>query len=210
MGAASASAQGVDDLYRKTQLDLGDSWIMTGELPNELKMDSALFEELWEMHPAEQEVGMIFGKQVKYPRYQQNYGVNYKFSGKEYKALPITHPYLKKLMDFVKIHSGLEYNQLLINWYSDGNHYIGEHSDNEPEILKNSAIYSFSFGQERDFVVKSRDATFRKVYKARDNTLIIMGGEMQKYYKHSVPRRALSKAPKHRINITIRLLTFSY
>jgi len=77
--------------------------------------------------------------------------------------------------------------------------------DDEPGLVKNSAIYSFSFGQARDFVVKSKDKTFRKVFKMVDNSLIIMGGEMQKYYKHSVPKRSVKKCAKTRINMTMRL-----
>jgi alkylated DNA repair dioxygenase AlkB len=39
----------------------------------------------------------------------------------------------------------------------------------------------------------------------KNNSLIIMEGEMQKRYKHEVPKRSLSKAPLPRINITFRL-----
>ena len=38
-----------------------------------------------------------------------------------------------------------------------------------------------------------------------NNSLIIMGGEMQKYYKHSVPKRSVKKVAKTRINMTMRL-----
>ena len=64
--------------------------------------------------------------------------------------------YLKKILKWVNKHSGLSYKQILCNWYENGNHYIGPHSDDETQLVKNSAIYSFSFGQERDFVIKSK------------------------------------------------------
>lgn len=35
---------------------------------------------------------------------------------------------------------------------------MGEHRDNEPELDHNSPIASISFGQERPFVLKHRDA----------------------------------------------------
>lgn len=98
-----------------------------------------------------------------------------------------------------------EYQQLLINWYQDGDHYIGPHSDDESQLVKNSAIYSFSFGQTRDFVIKSKELDYKMVLELTNNSLIIMGGEIQKYYTHQVPKRSIKKCPNRRINITSRL-----
>jgi alkylated DNA repair dioxygenase AlkB len=113
------------------------------------------------------------------------------------------------LLQWVKDHSGFDYNQVLVNWYQDGNHYIGPHSDDETQLVPGSSIYSFSFGQERDFVVTSKkgvlETPFHESFAMKDNSLLIMEGDMQKNFKHQVPKRATSKVPHPRINITFRL-----
>lgn len=188
-------------------VDLGDDcWLESRIVPDYLKMDNHLFEEIWELHPEEKSKIKIFGKIVTCPRYSQNYGADYKFSGKFHEGLPIDHFYMKKIMEFVKKDSGIEYNQLLINWYADGTDYIGLHSDDEPQIVKDSNIYSFSFGQEREFVIKAKHGDFKKVFIMKHNTVIIMGGKMQQYYKHTVPKRTVKTVSGKRINITVRIL----
>jgi alkylated DNA repair dioxygenase AlkB len=184
----------------------GHSWYVSiSKIPESIILNDEVFEELWNLHPPEFGEGMIFGKIRKFPRWNMSYGQDYKFSGKLNIARKINHSYLKKLVEWVSRHSGKDYKQILINWYQDGGHYIGWHSDDEKQLVKNSPIYSFSFGQGRAFKIKSIDGKFNETMNMCNNSLIIMGGEMQKYYKHSVPKRALSKVSKRRINITLRL-----
>jgi alkylated DNA repair dioxygenase AlkB len=184
----------------------GDSWVRVyPTIPDGIKVCEKTYEQLWNLHPEEYGEGVIFGKVTKFPRWQQSYGQGYSFTGMMHEALPVEDPYMVKLLNWVQEDSGLPYKQVLINWYQDGNHYIGPHSDDEKQLVPQSAIYSFSYGQKRDFVIKSKDGSYRKVISMPNNSLIIMGGEMQKYYKHSVPKRALSTCPKSRINITFRL-----
>jgi len=190
----------------KIILPHGNSWVdVIATIPKEICMETSIFERIWTMHPEKLGDGIIAGQKVTFQRWEQSYGQDYYYAGKLHAALSLEDPYLKLLLDWVCQHSGLPYKGLLINWYQDGNHYIGPHSDSETSLVKGSPIYSFSFGQDRDFVIKSKDRTHRQVIHMNDGSLIIMGGEMQKYYKHSVPIRALSKCAHKRINITFRL-----
>lgn len=220
----------------------GDSKVMVyPSLPEKLSLNDTPkeglsetnFKKLWSLHPEEYGTVKMYGNEIATPRWQQTFGQDYYFSGMTHKAVPLEDDFLKTLLAFVNKHSLkyglreesegrslLEYKQVLVNWYEDGNHYIGKHSDNESQLVPNSAIYSFSFGQERDFVItskKSRRDTpssesqrdtalqYRKVITMPTNSLLVMCGEMQKYYKHEVPKRALSKCPDPRINVTMRL-----
>lgn len=196
----------------KIELPHGESWIIViPSIDESIQMLDELYEEIWNMHPTERPTGKIMGKTIEFPRWHETYGQTYKFVGHEKEAQPIEHPYLKKIKKWVRNHSKVmtgkkqKYRQILVNWYENGGDYIGFHTDNEKKLKDNSAIYSFSFGQERDFIVKSMDKTYKQKFSMPNNSLIIMGGEMQKYYKHSVPKRALSKCSKSRINITMRL-----
>lgn len=196
------------DHESKYLLPHGNSWYeVVTKIPDSILVSDVVFDELWDLHPSKFGEGMIFGKMRKFPRWNLSYGQSYTFAGKVNTGNEIVHPYMKKLLSWVIKHSGKEYKQVLVNWYQDGNHYIGWHSDDEKQLVKNSPIYSFSFGQDRAFKIKSKDKTVNKTLNMPNNSLIIMGGEMQKYYKHSVPKRALSKVSKRRINITFRLFS---
>ena len=200
-----------------TRVDIGkESWYEQFNLDAEYCIDEELFNELWDLHPVEYgKVKMMNYKTKKYeeintPRWQQSFGKDYNFTGMNHKASKLEHPYLIKLLKFVNDRSDLEYNQVLINWYNDGQHYIGAHSDDERQLVKNSAIYSFSFGQERDFVIKNKSYKVTDPNKVRivipltNNSCVVMGGKMQKHFTHEVPKRAPSKCPGKRINITMR------
>ena len=197
---------------KKITLPHGNSWIIIiPKIDSRIEMSEEEYQELWSMRPQKRAHGKIFGKEIDFPRWHATFGQTYKFKGMEEDAIEITHPYLKKIMKWVRGHSEIlygerqNYRQLLVNWYGNGDDYIGAHTDAEPMLKENSAIYSFSFGQERDFVIKSKDKTYRKVIKMLHNSVIIMGGEMQKYYKHSVPKRTTKTCNKSRINMTMRL-----
>jgi len=189
---------------KKIKLPEGDSWIENINLPESLFCTEKIFSELLALKPKERGKVVVFGKEFDVPRWQKAFGSDYYFSGMNHESEPVTHPFLLSLIEFVQKHSGKPYKAMLINWYLTGKEYISEHSDNENQLVKNSSIYSFSFGAKRDFVIKSKkDKKYRIVIPLDNNSVIIMGGEMQKYYKHGVPKRL--KVTKPRINVTMRL-----
>lgn len=189
----------------RTLLPDGKSWFdQCHLLPDELHMDSKEFDRLFKTHPAEHGKVFVYGKLRDVPRWQKTYGADYKFSNVDHKADILTDPFLLKLQDWVRQHAGIAYQQCLVNWYQDGNHCIGAHSDDEKQLVEDSAIYSFSFSEDdRDFIITSKKGAYRRVIQMMNNTLIIMGGEMQKHYKHEVPTR--KKVTGRRINVTFRL-----
>jgi alkylated DNA repair dioxygenase AlkB len=134
--------------------------MVCNKLPPDISMDATLFEEIWAMRPEERGSVMMYGKLITVPRYQASYGQSYFFSGVDHNAHPITHPYLNHVLKYCCAHSGLVYEQVLVNWYEDGNSYIGEHSDDEADIVSwpvpNAGIYSFSFGAERFFDIRPK------------------------------------------------------
>lgn len=191
--------------YRIT-LPEGDSWMdIFPIIPSEIQMDQNIFQNIWDMHPKELANGFLYGQKYQFKRYEQLYGHNYRYAGIDHVGLPLDHTYMIKLSKWVADHAGHYYHGPLIVWYENGQHKLGAHSDDEKDLVKGSSIYSFSFGQSRDFVVKSKkDPNFRKVIPTKHNSLIIMGGQMQTYYKHEIPPRALSKCPGPRMCFTFR------
>lgn len=120
--------------------------------------------------------------------------------------------WLRGVMEWVHTDSGgRPYYQLLVNWYADGAHHIGPHSDDERQLEPGAPIYSFSYGAERRFIIHKRFANGKPgggteqelMLELRNNTLLTMCGAMQRHYKHSVPPQPRCTAS--RINVTLRL-----
>jgi alkylated DNA repair dioxygenase AlkB len=212
MSSIVSKKQKVESKECRTDLPGSDSYVVEmGHLPDDARMSASVFAAIWDLHPKERGFVKMFGKKSLVPRYHAVFGPSYKFNGMTDAPLPLDHPYLLSLLAWVQRHSGKPYEGMLINWYKSGLDYVGPHSDDEKEIVPGEPIYSFSFGQARDFVIRSKKPMetggyYRKVISMTDNSLIIMGGEMQQHFKHSVPKRALSTCPNERINITFRLL----
>ena len=57
---------------------------------------------------------------------------------------------------------GETFNFVLVNRYKDGSEHMGEHRDNEQELVQTAPIASLSFGQTRDFVLRHKDSCGRR------------------------------------------------
>lgn len=187
------------------------SSILTGKLPEELKMSEEEFNELWKMRPTEEQYVKIYGKMVKIPRKNRAYGNTYSFAGITEKKNETTPNIIQRYMDYCLC------NGALVNWYENGEDYIGPHSDDEKSLIKNSDIFTISFGAERTFRVspikdKQMNITQNKGsgspsgnsidFKTKENEIIAMSGSFQKEFKHSIPKT--KKCKEKRISITLR------
>jgi alkylated DNA repair dioxygenase AlkB len=146
----------------------------------------------------------IHGKYIQIPRKQVGYGNDgtfYRFSGNRVDAKP-WNDFLEDIE--LQLEAVLEetFNFVLINLYEDGTRYIGWHSDDEKDLGDGSIIASLTFGATRDFVLKHKVTKKSTKIALPHNTLLIMGGDTQKNYLHSVPKRLRVKEP--RINMTWR------
>lgn len=195
----------MSEYIRRIKFKRGNSWIVQFALPEEVACTAEQFETLWRDRPEEHGTVVLYGRAVEVPRWQKSYGRDYKFSGMNHEAGRIENDYLKRVHQWTREHSGRAYEQILVNWYQNGQHYIGAHSDDTRQLVPGSAIYSVTLCDPdgvRDFVITSRDDLERYVVPMPNNTVLIMGGDMQQYYQHAVPKRA--RATGRRINITAR------
>lgn len=190
-----------------------NSWIDVFQLPENLKPNEKEFEDLWNLHPQEHSTVFVGGKWTPIPRYQQAYGKPYKFSGKTHNALPIPD-IIQKYLDYANELGydetyASKFNMALVNWYRDGQDYIGAHSDDERDLVKNkngeTVVFSISLGQTRKFRFHPKTDGKKHVVELKDGCVVVMGGQTQKTHKHSVPKASLSTAPERRINLTFRI-----
>lgn len=147
----------------------------------------------------------IYGKKVPLPRLTSWYGD----SNKKYTYSGITSVpnewnagllYMKKEIEkFAEI----DFNSVLLNWYRDGEDCLGWHADDEKELGRNPVIASANFGEERDFLIRKNDDYSEKIkISLRHGSLLIMKGELQHFWQHSVPKR--KKVKGSRFNLTFR------
>lgn len=183
------------------------SWLEYGVCPLDMQLDADQFDSLWNERPSEYPVINMYGKNIKSPRLVKNYLLKYKYSGTTINPESETPQVLLNLLNCANMMEidGKDYNfnQILVNWYEDGDKYISLHSDNEPELVKNSPILSLSFGATRRFrLKKNSDGEQDTVVELKNNTFVIMGGTCQTTHKHEVLKEP--KCKEKRINITFR------
>ena len=148
-------------------------------LPKGVALTAKDVEALWSMRPDKPHKIKIFGKLIDTPRLQQSYGRDYKFSGTVSRGLPIPE-LLKPLMAYLNKRLGSRFNMLLVNWYRNGNDYIGMHSDDEKQVKTGSSVVTVSFGVTRDFVLKNKTTKERIVIPVKNNSVLIMKPGCQK------------------------------
>jgi alkylated DNA repair dioxygenase AlkB len=98
----------------------------------------------------------------------------------------------------------INFNSVLLNLYRDGNDSISWHSDTEKELGKNPIIASVNFGETRTFQLKHMNTGERIDLQLEHGSLLIMGGAMQHYWQHQVPKT--KKIIDKRINLTFRVI----
>lgn len=107
---------------------------------------------------------------------------------------------------------GTMFNFCLVNYYSSGDDSISYHSDDERFLGPNPTIASLSLGEQRDFLMKHKPDTMPEgrppgkplKFALSSGDMIVMRGETQSNWLHSIPKRRSKTAPVGRINITFR------
>ena len=152
------------------------------------------------------DVVKIFGKEIITKRkvaFLGDEGISYKYSGKT----KIAEKWLKFILEIkstVEQISGEKFNACLLNYYHNGSEAMSWHSDNEKEILENSAIASVSFGAERKFGFRHNSTKEEISLMLENGSVLIMKDEVQKFWKHKLYTNA--KIIEPRINLTFRTI----
>nr|WP_207758371.1 alpha-ketoglutarate-dependent dioxygenase AlkB [Aliamphritea spongicola] len=165
----------------------------------------ALFSLLEQQLSWQQDQLKLFGRMVSIPRLQSflgDAGIEYTYSNLLMKARPWL-PELLSLKAQTETASQCSFNTVLANLYRDGQDSMGWHSDDEPELRRNPTIASVSLGQERRFLLRPKGSKKASIeIPLTGGSLLIMSGQLQHYWQHSVPKTARKIGP--RINLTFR------
>jgi alkylated DNA repair dioxygenase AlkB len=116
-----------------------------------------------------------------------------------------------------RLNDGTSYNFVLVNYYASGDDSISYHSDDERFLGPLPNIASLTLGARRDFLMKhkpvagSTDTAATTTSKDKplklplgSGDMVIMRGETQSNWLHSIPKRKGGEAGSGRINITLR------
>lgn len=184
-------------------------------LPHSLiKYGEDNYEKMFNLHPQDKHK-IIMGKEEKsVHRWQQSYlktpphteelleNRSYMYSGydmtKNNDELP---KYFQKYYDFM-VQKNKAYNQVVVNWYQDGNDFIAYHANCESGMIPDAEIATISLygiiddedsSLYRTFSVIPKDTNVDHLYEkvnilARNGTIITMCGATQKDFKHGIEK----------------------
>ena len=148
----------------------------------------------------------MFGKRIITKRKVAWYGdepYTYTYSKSTKTALPWTQE-LQSIKHKVEALTSHSYNSCLLNLYHNGSEGMGWHSDDEPELLRDGAIASVSFGAERKFVFKHKETKEKVELVLQSGSVLTMSGSCQRYWLHRLPPSKKVLTP--RINLTFRTI----
>ncbi|MFN5366466.1 MAG: alpha-ketoglutarate-dependent dioxygenase AlkB family protein [Bacteroidota bacterium] len=149
---------------------------------------------------------VIFGKRIVTSRMVAWYGdhpFEYTYSRITRRALPWP-PAVLALKAVAEMETGETYNSCLLNLYHNGSEGMGWHSDNEPELKKEGAICSLSFGADRKFSFKHKQTGEKVDILLENGSLLLMKGSTQAHWLHRLPPAKKILTP--RINLTFRTI----
>lgn len=156
-------------------------------LPNNLQFNENDYVYLWSLKPKDKHIIQCYGKTHETLRYLKSYGHDYSFSNNVTISEPIPEYFNPYINFFNNEFEGYSFNQLLVNWYENSNHYISYHSDNIKPLVKNSPIITISIGCTRTFSLLNKETNEKINFPVYNNTYFAMLDNFQELYKHSLP-----------------------
>lgn len=147
----------------------------------------------------------IYGRFVLQPRLIAWYGdpgITLKYSSLNLISNPWTNA-LTNIKAAIEDDLGYSFNGVFLNYYRNGQDYMGWHRDNERVHGLQPLIISISFGAARLFKFRHyQQKDIVKNLKLNSGSLLIMQGDTQENWTHSLPKSLRISEP--RINLTFR------
>ncbi|TGG94945.1 alpha-ketoglutarate-dependent dioxygenase AlkB [Natronospirillum operosum] len=158
--------------------------------------------------PWQQEDILLFGRTVAQPRLQVWMGepdAVYRYSGTDFVPVP-WDAQIRALCTRLARDCGTRFNSVLCNLYQHGQHSMGWHADDEPELGPEPVIASLSLGHARRFVLRPRAKgnPDRHEWSLGHGDLLVMRGQTQQHWLHGIPKTRRAVGP--RVNLTFRRL----
>ena len=179
-------------------ISLTHNWITTEDA-------NILLKQLMKL-PMIREKIKIFGKWIEVPRkvlWIADPEIVYTYSHNTHQPTPWPE-FLLPLRHRLHKETEQDYNGVLLNYYESGAEYMGWHSDDEPELGPKPVICSLSVGADRRFLFRHRKTGEKNELRLTHGSLLIMKGETQTHWQHSLPK--MMRVKEQRLNLTFRSL----
>ena len=168
-------------------------------LPN-----AEVFARLLRETPWREESVFVYGKRHLQPRLTAWYGdASYTYSGLRLAPLPWT-ALLLEIRAAVEAACGRRFNSVLLNRYRNEHDSMGMHSDDEPELGKDPAIASLSYGATRSFILRHKRDKRTVRLPLEDGSLLLMSGQLQRNWLHGINKS--TRPLGERLNLTFRYI----
>jgi len=202
------------------------AWITIEWISEELREYSQVrYQEMFNLHPIERGKVVMFGEDVISPRWHRSYlkipteNINeersFMYSGKDfYEDLSLPAQF-QTYLDFLNGQERKDkFNQVIVNWYADGNDFIAAHSDCEMGMKHGAGISIVTLCEDENshreliFTAKKlknteNDNIYRHVkIETTHGSIITMHGDIQKKFRHKVPKSL--GLDSSRISLTFR------
>jgi alkylated DNA repair dioxygenase AlkB len=202
------------------------SWITLEWLSQELLKDSTKsYQELFELHPVQRGKVIMFDAEVISSRWHRSYlhqperdlarPRSYMYSGMEpFEDLSLPIPFQKLRTFLNEKENGTPYNQVIVNWYANGNDYIAPHSDCQNGMIPNTGIAILTLCEDdqfprelritpKNFKNEKKDPLYKHVkIQLKHGCILTMHGETQKNFRHGIPKDLQNQTS--RISLTFR------
>ncbi len=179
-------------------VELTEAWLAPAEAA--ASMQTLLEQLAWEQRHI-----VLFGKPILQPRLIAWAGeLPYRYSGQTLEPRPWPAA-VSALRARVSAAAQTELNHVLINRYRHGQDSMGYHADAEPELGPDPVVASLSLGQARRFLLRRHGQKGMPplALSLGSGSLLVMGGTLQRHYRHAVPRDR-SQDLGERISLTFR------
>lgn len=133
-----------------------------------------------------------------------SFGVSYNYSDITYPQtdMPV---YLGKICQAIDQIIGFMPNNCLMNYYLNGNSFMGYHSDSSEELAENTGVVIISLGSERPISYRLIANKEHKVkYSLKPGTLLYMDKNVQSKWQHAIPKKKTDVG--ERISLTFRYI----
>ncbi|MGB0781930.1 MAG: alpha-ketoglutarate-dependent dioxygenase AlkB family protein [Marinomonas sp.] len=157
--------------------------------------------------PWERETLPMFGRDIAVPRkvaFVADKGVCYRYSGKDHDGVGWPE-WLLPIKEEAERVAQQAFNSVLLNWYQDGEDYMGWHADNEKVLGPAPVVAMLSLGVSRPFLFRLKtNHKIKHSVELEHGSWLVMSASTQVLWQHALPKRKAIK--EERISLTFRLL----
>lgn len=180
--------------------DSGTSYIYIDYLPKKLISKATKnFNNMWELRPENKHKIIMYEKEIELHRYSKSYlntptdlshtvNSSYMYSG--YDTTENNNDLPDEFMPYYDYMKSLDnkYNQVIANWYENGNDYIAQHSDCKKCMLSDAKISILSINENlpRELVLIDKKSKKEYIIQLDNGMIVTMCGKCQKEFTHGI------------------------